>query len=75
MVPAQNPWEFFSDPIVYISDDENVSREVAPTKKKRQLSQEQMNKLAIACEKANLVMKTKSEEKLKIRERKTSENV
>ena len=52
-----------------MSDDENVSMEVAPTKKKRQLSQEQLDKLAIARQKANLVRKNKSEEKLKMREK------
>jgi hypothetical protein len=52
-----------------MSDDENVSMEVAPTKKKRQLSQEQLDKLAIARQKSNLVRKNKSEEKLKMREK------
>jgi hypothetical protein len=52
-----------------MSDDENVSMEVAPTEKKRQLSQEQLDKLAIARQKANLVRKNKSEEKLKMCEK------
>ena len=49
-------------------ETENITTTTTP-KKKRQLSQEQLDKLAIARQKANLVRKQKSDEKSQLKKR------
>ena len=51
-----------------VDETANVNTTTTP-KKKRQLSQEQLDKLAVARQKANLVRKQKSDEKSEIRRR------